>query len=89
MDKQSAIMCKSFLTLLRKLEKEVGEEVLYDEDGTRYVEKDFDFSYLDTTWDLAMNRFHTPVGKRVIESLSMGYNPEEKDVEELYDEYHA
>lgn len=75
--------------MLRRLRDEVGEEALYDGDNTRYVEQGFRFSHLDTTWDLAMKRFDTSLGQRVIESISMGYNPEEEDLKELYDEYNA
>lgn len=75
--------------MLRNLSSEVGEEVLYDQDGVRYVEKDFDFSHLDTTWPLAMKNFHTPEGKRIIEDMSMGYNPKEEDLKELYNGHHA
>ena len=83
LDRQTATLCKAFLTLLNNLKNEVGEEALYDENGVRYVEQDFDFSHLETTWPKAMNKFHTPVGQRVIETMSMGHNPVENDLKEL------
>lgn len=89
MDKQTAIMCKSFLTMLKTLKDKAGEEAILDEDGVKYVEQDFVFSHLETTWTLAMEKFHTPVSQRVIESISMGHNPNENDLKELYDGYDA
>ena len=59
-------MCKSLLVMLRQLAEKAGNDALIDPDGVRYVEDDFDFSHLDTTWPLAMSKFDTPAGQRVI-----------------------
>ena len=76
-------MCKSLLVMLRQLAEKAGNDALIDPDGVKYVEDDFDFSHLDATWPLAMSKFDTPAGQRVIEDLAMGRNPNEKDIKEI------